>query len=165
MKKLIAALVAIPTIALAKVGVLANVGEDVINFFATHENDLTTLVRSLANQGDDAASAARSLANQGDDAAIVARGLANQGDDVAKVAPGVFNLNQAKANAKQVIYNEVHNAILSGVNKDSINHLMAVAEEVNKKQYSKTGVLLSGAALLTLVNQAQALAANVTTKH
>ncbi len=58
--------------------------------------------------------------------------------------------------AKEVVYKDVHNAILSSVNQMSIDDLIAVADAANNKQYHQTGVYLSRAALLKLVHEAGA---------
>ncbi len=131
---------------------------------ATVGDDAARVASGVANQGDDvvrvviglAKRVPSGVANQGDDAARVASGVANQGDDAARVASGVANLNQATIAQKVAVYEDVHNAILSGVNKDSIDDLIKLAEKANQEQSQLTHVLLDRATLVIIVDRVKA---------
>lgn len=169
MKKLIAALIGVP------IAIAANIGDDVMRFFARYADDAANIA---ARNADNASTVATGLGGQADDAGRLAprnrgfSGLGRQTDDiprvpsiaqpsdeVARVSPGVVNLNKAKRVAKQAVYEDVHNAVLSGVNENSINELMAIAKAANEQQFQQTGVLLSNAALISIVYQAGAASA------
>jgi hypothetical protein len=165
MKKGIAA--ALISVSTALATTVATVGDDaarVASGVANQGDDVVRVVIGLAkrvpsgvaNQGDDAARVASGVANQGDDAARVASGVANQGDDAARVASGVANLNQATIAQKVAVYEDVHNAILSGVNKDSIDDLIKLAEKANQEQSQLTHVLLDRATLVIIVDRVKA---------
>lgn len=145
MKKIIAALIGVPI-------AFATIGDDVMRFLARYGDDTA---RVVSRNADDVSGVARGLRGNADDIARVPP-IAQSTNEVASVAPGVVNLNKAKGVAKQVVYQDVHNAILSGANQSSINDLMAIAREANNKQYQQTGVLLTDAALLAIVYQAGA---------
>jgi uncharacterized Zn-binding protein involved in type VI secretion len=135
MKKFIAALFAVP------VALAATVGDDIMKIVAKNGDNFTTGVPGIARQGDNFTTGVP--------------GIARSGDNVVQVGPasGVLNPQQA---AETAVSNDLLRAISSGVNKNSTEELMEIARQANREQSRQTGVLLSDAALLTIVYQAGA---------
>lgn len=98
------------------------------------------LGRLALRKGGDAA---KSLSRNPDD---VSKTAALRADDVGKQL-----LRARKERAKEMVRQDVRQAILSGVNKDSTAELMKVAEKANQEQYEQTDVLLTRIELTAIV--------------